>query len=305
MRPEIEVALRSLVAAALMACSACGTRSSASSPPAAAPPPVPAAAFFCSFAGSPSDCGFAEQAKAPGRASVVDGGLVGSVAGLARVGVQIGRDGPTSVRLHTEPGDSNVAGSLDAERDDLALTQAATDCYEGREQWWAHSILFPDDYVDPPASTAIAWNWATVFDFHNSSPGAGQANFQVNAWPATAMSPDRPTGLAFQIAFGDQARPTVKSFPVGPVVRNVWYDFVYHVKWSSGAGGFFAAWVNGAKKMDYRGPTLYPGQGCYLKLANYHTPFGKPSSVLHDRVVRGATAASVSATPLEGVAPAR
>src|SRR5258706_588246 len=82
------------------------------------------------------------------------------------------------VRLHTRPGDSNVAGSGRAERNDLALSQGTTDCYEGREQWWAHSILFPDDYVDPPKSSEKSWNWAVVFDFHNANPGGGQANFQ-------------------------------------------------------------------------------------------------------------------------------
>ncbi len=44
-------------------------------------------------------------------------------------------------------------------------------------------------------------------------------------------------------------------------MKNVWYDFVYHVKWSSGSDGYFDAWVNGVKKLSYRGPTLYSGQG--------------------------------------------
>ena len=76
------------------------------------------------------------------------------------------------------------------------------------------------------------------------------------------------------------------SAPIGPVVKNVWYDFVYHVKWSSGSDGYFYAWVNGVKKLSYTGPTLYTGQGCYLKLANYHTPTGFASSVIHGRVTR-------------------
>jgi Polysaccharide lyase len=299
---ELGVLLKSAMAAALIACAGCGMRtgSAPQAPPATATPPAPAVTFFCSFAASPSDCGFGEQAKSPGRARVVSGALVGVIAGLTHIGLEsMGRDGPTSVRLHTEPGDSNVAGSLDNERNDLSLSQAASDCFEGREHWWAHSVLFPDDYVDPPQSTGSAWNWATVFDFHNTAPGAGQPNFQVIAWPATAISGDRPTGLGFQIAYGNQANPTMQRFPIDPLVRNMWYDFVYHVKWSSGPGGFFTAWVNGAKKMDYSGPTLYPGQGCYLKLANYHTPFGKPSSVIHDRVIRGAAAGAVSPVPLE------
>jgi hypothetical protein len=243
--------------------------------------------FSCTFMTSPLDCGFYYQAKAPGRATLV----------------KPGREGGYAVRLRTHPGDNNVHGSGRAERTDLLLSQAATDCYEGREQWWAHSILFPDDYVDPPMSTPSRWNWGVVFDFHNSAPGAGQANFQISAMPVTAIAADRPTGLNFQVAYGTQANPTLHHAPIGPVVRNAWYDFVYHVKWSSAADGYITAWVNGALKMDYRGPTLYPGQGCYLKLANYHSAFGRPSSVIHDRIVRGSSPEAVALTALEGLAP--
>jgi hypothetical protein len=98
---------------------------------------------------------------------------------------------------------------------------------------------------------------------------------------------------------------------VGPIEKNKWYDFVYHVRWSSGADGFFDAWVNGRKVLTHRGPTLYVGQGVYLKLANYHNPVCDPfpacigthraSSVIHDRVIRGTTALSVSSGSLEGV----
>jgi hypothetical protein len=63
--------------------------------------------------------------------------------------------------------------------------------------------------------------------------------------------------------------------------------------------GFFIAWVNGRKKLDHRGPTLYAGMSCYLKLANYHRPDPAAArSVIHDRIVRGTTAESVSLTPL-------
>jgi len=193
--------------------------------------------FSCTFERAPQSCGFAEQSRGAGRVSLVHA---------------VGMNG---VRLHTRPGDSDVHGSRTAERSDLRLSQQASGCFEGREHWWAHSVLFPDDCVAPPESTATDWHFGVVADFHNAAPGAGQANFQVNAMPATAMSPDRPTGLAF----------------------------------------------NGVQKMAYRGPTLYPGQGCYFKLANYHSAFGKPSSVIHARVVRGSTPRAVSAGPLEGV----
>ena len=244
---------------------------------------APSVQYSCFFRSALKDCAFAEQSKVAGRASLVH------VAGMH------------GVRLRTEPGDSNVHGSRAAERNDLRLSSLASDCTEGREQWWAHSILFPDDYVAPPESTATTWNFGVVADFHNTTPGAGQANFQVNAMPATAISPDRPIGLGFQIAYGDQSRPSLYHAPIGPVVKNEWYHFVYHVQWSSGTDGFFDAWVNGMQKMAYRGSTLYAGQGCYFKLANYHSAFGKPSSVIHARVIRGDSARAVSAGPLEGV----
>lgn len=245
--------------------------------------------FSCTFAETPTDCGFFEQYKGvdlvppgPGRATIVG----------------IGRDGMTGVRLHTEPGDDNVTGSGDAERNDLALPQELTDGYEGREQWWAHSILFPDDYVDPPMSTESVWHWGVVFGFHNTHSGPGQGNFSLLAMPATATAPERPTGLHF-LGYGGANNGDGKfSAPIGPVVRNTWVDFVYHVRWSSGPDGFFHAWVNGVKKLSHQGPTLYAGQGVYLKPANYHSAFEQPSSVIHDRVIRGNSPADVSPTPL-------
>jgi endoglucanase len=63
--------------------------------------------------------------------------------------------------------------------------------------------------------------------------------------------------------------------------------------------------VNGVQKLAHRGPTLYRGQGCYLKLSNLHSAYGKASSVVHDRVVRGTTRDSVWPTiPPVASAPA-
>jgi len=227
-----------------------------------------AARFSCGFEASWSACGFSQQAQAPDRVTLVE------VAGRS------------GVRLRTLPGDQGVAGSGGAERADLALSPEATGCFQGHEQWWAHSLLFPSDYELPVATPADPWPWGVVFAFHHTG-SQGQANFQVEV-------AGEPPGLRLAISAG----PVVSSgapgsatrrFPVGPVLRNRWYDFVYHVKWSSGSDGWFDAWVNGAQILHYRGPTLYAGQGCYLKLANYHTPVGKPVSVVHARVLGGPT----------------
>ena len=224
----------------------------------------------CAFDESTGDCGFRLQAKARGRAT----------------NVKAGRDGRPGLLLRTEPGDHSVAGSGAMERADVYLSQADTGCYQGREQWWEHSILFPDDFAMP------TWQMYVVFDFHNTAPGPGQANFHVNFAPQTDLT--RPGDLVFRGYGGTTDRAGRYQATIGQVAKNVWYDFVYHVKWSSGGDGFFRAWVNGEHKLDHQGPTLYAGQGCYLKLANYHTPVcdpypgckGPASSVIHARVIR-------------------
>ena len=240
--------------------------------------------FFCTFANSPTtECGFTEESKVPGRATIGP----------------IGRNGPTGVNLHTISGDNMVTGSGNAERDDLAIYQGVTNGSEGQDRWWAHSILFPSDYVDPPESTCTictpdTWNFGVVFDFHQTG-ATGPVPFEVDAMPVNAISPDRPTGLNFRGAGGDPSNPVGYGAYIGPVSRNVWYDFVYHVKWSSGPDGFIGAWVRKANEPMYRrvlahqGPTLLSGQGVFLKLANYHSAFGQASSVVHDRVVMGTT----------------
>ena len=243
--------------------------------------------YECDFSGSPSQCGFEEQS----RPKV----LLGRAASSGRATLtNVARDGATAIRLNTQPGDNNVFGSGSSERTDLSLSQAETGCYQGAQQWWAHSIRFPDDYVIPPSGGV--WHWGIVFDFHHTGP-SGQANLQIVSLP---------TGLAIWVAGGSSVvngprDPGFQQAAIGPVVRNTWYDFVYNVRWSSGSDGFVRAWVNGDLKMAYHGPTLYSGQGCYLKLANYHSPLGLPVSVIHDRVLRGTSAGDVSSRPLETV----
>lgn len=252
------------------------TRKVSAPKPAPAPTPTPAPPptfsgerkFFCTFDNGVSP--FNVQAKAASRVTLVN----------------FGRDGGTAVKLTTEPGDSNVYGSGSMERCDLSLSQQLTDGYEGREAWWAHSVWFPDEY-NAPANGICAG-----MDFHHAGP-SGQANFHLDV--------DRWDGKMRFRGYGGRQDQGLYEMVIGPVVKNVWFDFVYHVRWSSSTDGFMRAWVNGKKLLDHKGPTLYQGIGCYLKLANYHTAFGKPSSIIHDRVIRGTTWQAVALGALEGV----
>jgi Polysaccharide lyase len=235
-------------------------------------------AFSCTFAKSPTECGFKVQEKVPGRASIVG----------------FGRDGGRALRLHTRPGDDNVHGSGHMRRTDVYLAHsggAPIVYHEGEEQVWELSIMFPDDFTFP------RWHVYALANFHHEGrTGANIFEFGFRKDPTGDL---KPGILAFRGAAGNtSASPAVRyqSAAVSSPQRNVWYDLVFHVKWSSGADGFFHAWVNGEKRLAHDGPTLFVGEGVYLKLANYHVPVcdpypackgrDPPSSVIYDRIIR-------------------
>lgn len=242
--------------------------------------------------------------------SPTDGGWVVQQKALGRATLVAGRDGRKALRLHTEPGDIDVASSGVMERNDAYLAKPGTEeplvFGEGEEQWWACTTEFPDDYVAPVANSKYSFTFGIVFDFHNSAPGPWQANLQIEVVtlsqnPGDPMRDPFPPVLRFRGYGGVNSGDGEFKETIGPVVKNTPYNFVLHAKWSSGPDGFLDGWVNGKKKLSHQGPTLYRGQGVYLKLANYRTPDGKASSVIHDRVILGKTWQSVSQQPLEGV----
>jgi len=231
-------------------------------PPAPVPPAVPSAEVLFQWDAT-AVAPFFIHAKDQSRVSLVNVG------------------GRPAVRLLTMPGDSNLFGSGANERCDLRLGNAETDAVEGRKHWWKWSIWLPEDYVDPILTEAVSWPWGVLMNFHNTADQGGQANVQVHHWPST--------GLHCQVSGGDPANPTVKMYAIGPVVRNTWLDFEMEVFWTSTPAGYCNGWLNGRQFMAHTGPTLYTGQGAYLKLANYHTAHGRTNAVLLGRVVSART----------------
>lgn len=217
----------------------------------------------------PSDNGWGVQEFAPGRATLVPT-----------------REGRLGVRLHTEPGDTLFGTGLD--RCDLHGGGILT-FKEGDRMSLAHSVLFPDDFVDqPPSVKGGTWNWGVVMDFHDDADIAGsQGPVQLMMQPRTQPDPNWPTGLNLEI-YGGAQNAGKRNYPLGPITRNSWYDFVYDAYWTSKPDGFFTAWLNGKLMFQDKGPNLYTGRGVYFKLANYHQTHGKPSSIIHDRVVQQA-----------------
>jgi len=130
----------------------------------------PSARYSCDFDGT--YCDFGEQSKlgdappASRRSSLVS---------------SVSRSGGQALRLHTEPGDTNVHGSGDWERNDVMRSPDASYCNEGQEEWWAFSVLFPSDYVFPPGPGA-----GIIMDFHHNGSG-GQANYEIQTIPGLGL----------------------------------------------------------------------------------------------------------------------
>lgn len=201
--------------------------------------------------------------------------------------VSTARSGAYAVRLHTQPGDGGVHGSGTWERNDLQKPLDPSYCNAGQEEWWAVSMLYPTDYFYPAPGQG-----GVFIDFHHNSDG-GLPNFSVEVRGESGL---RISGYGGgQINGGQYRAQIVDPYGVtGNVARNVWYDYVFHFKWSSSSDGLSEAWLNGKRILRYSGATLYSGISCYLKLANYHDAHGQPSSIVYDRIMRGKTAADVA-----------
>ena len=148
------------------------------------------------------------------------------------------------------------------------------------------------NFLVPPSDGTYKFN--LFFQFHHTG-STGQPNMVAEVVSNTNG------GLRFRLYGGSSVNTEQLRLKLGPITKNVWYDFVYHIKWSSKSDGIFDAWINGKKVATFRGPTLYAGQGCYLKPSNYHSAMGQDNAVIHDRIVRGTTPEAVARTPLEGV----
>ena len=213
----------------------------------------------------------APQSKVEGRMTLlraVEGGRV--------------RRGSMAARFEVRAGDTDVAGSGEGERTEVFLDDRHTGASEGETQWWAWSTYFPTDFDPPPG----AWNVFTSFH-HTGSTGQANIHFDVR---------DR-TSIGLRVLGGSFDAPAKKDFVLAELQRGKWYDFVFHVKWSSSGSGFVEMWVDGKRVVPLtQTPTLYEGQGVYLKQGYYRSPHAQSTVVFHDgtrRLVRVEAASAV------------
>ena len=201
----------------------------------------------------------------------------------SRVTIQskVVRQGRYAARFEVRPGDSNVAGSGTGERTHVYIGTATTDSVEGREQYWAWSTYIPPDFTAPMGG----WNSFVGFH-HTGTTGGGNIAFSVN----------NMSRIMFLVRGGAFDNPIRKDYTLAPLKKGRWYDFVLHIKWSSHRkDGFVEVWVNRSKVVPKTiTPTLYVGQGAYLKMGYYRRAYSKRTVIYHDGMRRGPTLADVA-----------
>ena len=223
--------------------------------------------------------------------------------------VQNARAGSNAVKLTTFVGDDQVHGAGTWERTDISSSPDSVGGKSGMTWWWASSMFLPDDFHIP----APGQEGYELMDWHDDASqrdisvrtGQANVNFVVVNRDGQALMQVWAYGGDPSDPVGDEQRVTIDS----PPQKNVWYDFVHYVHWAPDNTGVYRLWMRKGNEPTYRlvferlnRPNMYTGCDVYLKLANYHGPYGTTSSVIHDRIVRGSSAGAVAipGVPVEG-----
>jgi hypothetical protein len=177
---------------------------------------------------------------------------------------------PTVTQDIARAGRSALRTSLDRQKDACPYrTEVSGPAAEiGKEYWYGFSIFLPDDYL-PDHIWEIVAQWHGVPDLNEGenwrnpvmalSTTAGRWSW-VSRWDAK-----RNTFAGGKRRYGGQ-----HDYDLGPYKRNVWTDWVVHVKWSFGPDGFLQVWKDGEKVIDQPGPnTFNDAKGPFFKMGLY------------------------------------
>lgn len=209
------------------------------------------------------------QAKDPSRMTLVD----------------CDRSADKAICLTTKPGDTDVEGSGAMERcDGYNVHRGTADpvAYVGCKLRIRHSVMLPSGKFRMPIGEAY-----NLADLHGWRP-AHAANLAVNFVNWNSKMTDKLGWLQIQRSIGDPMSPTERSVAVCKPEFDVWYDFEHKIYLTSGEDGFCNSYMNGRPIMYHKGPTVYPADFVYFKIANYHAVRtdvpNVESSVIHDRI---------------------
>lgn len=180
-------------------------------------------------------------------------------------------EGRYALKVTVKQGDNPISAS--GNRNEVVHWGNET---EGMEYYYRWRVLFPADY--PKVNT---WQLFTQWH-HDGCCGSPPVEFYV---------------------YGDELRLRLTNGAdvwTAPLVRGVWNELVFHVKWSSDpAVGFVELWHNREKAVARRNAaTMYAGAKNYLKLGLYrNSNITQTGVVYHDGFIQATQLADVLPPP--------
>jgi hypothetical protein len=147
-------------------------------------------------------------------------------------------------------------------------------------------------YTDEPSGSEYWYSWSTMFDANFPSPNTWQLFLQ---WHHNGNSGSPPVEFCVEDGYIELVVQSTTIWRT-PLVRSVWHDFVFHVKWSSDRTvGFVELWHNGElvlpKKMV---ATQFSGMTNYLKMGLYRDDsISQDGIVWHDNFIMATSKADV------------
>ena len=192
------------------------------------------------------------------------------------------KEGSHALKATVKHGD-NASGGARAE---VVLNNVANYFHEGDNAWYHWYTMFPNGSQPTPP-------WQVWTQWH-------QGDDRLTGGPAIEFNVHTGTKLDLRVMpwfWDNQSCFTVAAGQCGyqwvePIRTGVWYEMLFHVKWSQNSNvGSVELWVNGNKvvpcsgcsthmaTLDTRDPTasVYLKQGLYLK-----DVISQPQYVLHD-----------------------
>jgi hypothetical protein len=134
--------------------------------------------------------------------------------------------------------------------------------YTRTEAWYGYSFFVPHTYVSDTVREIVT-------QFHNILPDTTKTG--VSTVPVSMRVQSDHIFIQIQWSNDDgitHAGTVIQD--IGPVDKDVWTDWVWHIKWSYNGAGIVQLWKNGVKVLERIGPNCYnDGKNPYFKCGEY------------------------------------
>jgi hypothetical protein len=171
----------------------------------------------------------------------------------------------------------------------------------GQAAYYGWSSYFPSS--NKGNWTPNSWDWNTFQEFiHPNSNFSVPAGMGINTGVYGVDYPhiNWSLNVGSDGSQGDRAGGYWED--PKPMVYDTWYDFVIHVKWTTGTTGVAELWINGVQVMrivNHRtlpniASSWGPGDGVNLEMMNYHGPNPHTLTILLDQVRIGSSYSAVA-----------